>query len=190
MTNAQRLAVRLSEIRQRLNEIAGLEGDAMTDEVRAEADRLAGEYKTAETQHRSVLIAEGEEQRAAEGAFGAGDGEAAEVRALLGPGDPPGLPERGGGRDRTRGRPGRACRGARSPDRRGERRDRDPVADAGRAGARSAGGAGGARVHHDGGLPRPDDATADPSTAVRSRHHGRARGCEWIPSRPACRSGR
>ena len=83
MTNAQKLAIRLSEIRQRLNEIAGLEGEAVTDEVRAEADRLAGEYKGAETQHRSALIAEGEEARAAEGAFGHGDGEPAEVRALL-----------------------------------------------------------------------------------------------------------
>ena len=55
----------------------------MTDEVRAEADRLAGEYRTGETQHRSALIAEGEEAAAAEGAFGAGDGEPAEVRALL-----------------------------------------------------------------------------------------------------------
>ena len=83
MTNAQKLAIRLSEIRQRLNEIAGLEPDAVTDEVRAEADRLAGEYRTGETQHRSALIAEGEEAAAAEGAFGAGDGEPAEVRALL-----------------------------------------------------------------------------------------------------------
>ena len=56
MTNAQKLAIRLSEIRQRLNEIAGLEPDAMTEEVRAEADKLAGEYKAAETQHRSALI--------------------------------------------------------------------------------------------------------------------------------------
>ena len=83
MTTAQKLAVRLSEIRQRLNEIAGLADDAMTDEVRAEADRLGGEYRNAETQHRSALIAEGEEQRAAEGAFGNADGEPAEVRALL-----------------------------------------------------------------------------------------------------------
>ena len=55
----------------------------MTDEVRAEADRLGGEYRNAETQHRSALIAEGEEQRAAEGAFGNADGEPAEVRGLL-----------------------------------------------------------------------------------------------------------
>ena len=84
MTNAMKLAVRLSEIRQRLNEIAGLEPDAMTDEVRTEADKLAGEYKAAETQHRSALIAEGEEAAAAEGEFGNGDGTPAETRALLG----------------------------------------------------------------------------------------------------------
>ena len=86
MTNAQKLAIRLSEIRQRLNEISGLADDAMTDEIRAEADKLTGEYKNAETQHRSALIAEGEEQRAAADDFanGNGDGEAAETRALRG----------------------------------------------------------------------------------------------------------
>ena len=83
MTTAQKLAIRLSEIRQRLNEIAGLEGDAFTDEIRNEADKLTGEYRNAETQHRAAIIAEGEEQRAAEGQFGDGDGEPAEVRALL-----------------------------------------------------------------------------------------------------------
>ena len=83
MTNAQKLAIRLSEIRQRLNEIAGLEPDAMTDEVRAEADTLAGEYKGAETQHRAALVVEADEARAAEGEFGAGDGEPAELRALM-----------------------------------------------------------------------------------------------------------
>ena len=35
MTNAQKIAIRLSEVRERLNEIAGLEGDEFTDEVRA-----------------------------------------------------------------------------------------------------------------------------------------------------------
>ena len=86
MTNAQKLAIRLSEIRQRLNEISGLADDAMTDEIRAEADKLTGEYKNAETQYRSALIAEGEEQRAAADDFanGNGDGEAVEVRALRG----------------------------------------------------------------------------------------------------------
>ena len=78
-----KLAIRLSEIRQRLNEIAGLEGDAVTDEVRAEADKLTGDYRDKETQHRAALVAESEEQRTAEGEFGNADGEPAEVRALL-----------------------------------------------------------------------------------------------------------
>ena len=40
MTNAQKLEVRASEIRQRLNEISGLEGDKLTDEIRSESDTL------------------------------------------------------------------------------------------------------------------------------------------------------
>ena len=87
MTNSQKLAVRISEIRQRLNDISGLSDDEMTDEIRAEADRLTSEFRNAETQHRSALIAEGEEQRVAANDFaanGEGDGEAAEVRALRG----------------------------------------------------------------------------------------------------------
>ena len=35
MTNAQKHAMRCSEIRQRLNEISGMEGDAFSDEIRA-----------------------------------------------------------------------------------------------------------------------------------------------------------
>ena len=84
MTNAQKLAIRLSEIRVRLNEIAGLADDAMTDEIRAEADKLTGEYKNAETQHRAAIVAEGAEADAAADDFNAGDGEKAEVRALRG----------------------------------------------------------------------------------------------------------
>ena len=83
MTTAQKLSIRLSEIRQRLNEISGLADDAMTDEVRAEADKLATEYKNGETQHRAAIIAEGAEAGAAAGEFGNGDGEPAEVRSLL-----------------------------------------------------------------------------------------------------------
>ena len=83
MTNAQRLDVRLSEIRQRLNEIAGLEGDDFTDEVRAEADRLTAEFRDKETQHRAALAAEGDAEARARGEFVNDDGEPAEVRALL-----------------------------------------------------------------------------------------------------------
>lgn len=83
MLTSQRAAIRISEIRQRLNEISGLADDAMTDEIRAEADKLAAEFKNVETQHRSALIGEGAEQAAAEGEHGNGDGEPAEVRALM-----------------------------------------------------------------------------------------------------------
>ena len=86
MTNAQKLAIRLSEIRQRLNEIAGLADDEMSDEVRVETDRLTNEYQAKETQHRAAVVAEADEARAAADDFNAdpGDGEAAEVRALRG----------------------------------------------------------------------------------------------------------
>ena len=55
----------------------------MTDEIRNEADKLGGEYRNAETQHRAAIVAEGEDRAAAEGEFGNGDGEPAEVRSLI-----------------------------------------------------------------------------------------------------------
>ena len=61
MTNSQRLTVRSSEIRQRLNEIAGLDADAVTDEIRAESDRLGVEYGTVETQLRAAVVGEAAE---------------------------------------------------------------------------------------------------------------------------------
>ena len=60
MTNSQKLTVRASEIRQRLNEISGLEGDALTEEVRAESDALTTEYRDTETKLRAALVAEPE----------------------------------------------------------------------------------------------------------------------------------
>ena len=64
MTESQRLTVRASEIRQRLNEIAGLEGDALTDEIRTEGDKLNTEYRDVETKLRAAVVAE--DQPAAE----------------------------------------------------------------------------------------------------------------------------
>lgn len=64
MTESQRLTVRASEIRQRLNEIAGLEGDALTDEIRSEGDGLNSEYRDVETKLRAALV--GEDQPPAE----------------------------------------------------------------------------------------------------------------------------
>ena len=78
MTNSQRLAVRLSEIRQRLNEIVGLEGDSFTDEIRQEADKLQTEFRDKETQYRAAVTGEADAERRA-----ATDNEGAELRALL-----------------------------------------------------------------------------------------------------------
>ena len=58
MTNSQRLSVRLSEIRQALNTLAGVE--TLTDEQRSESDKLQGEFRDKETQYRSALISEGD----------------------------------------------------------------------------------------------------------------------------------
>ena len=82
MTNAQKIALRLSEVRSRLNEISGL--DELTDDVRNEAGVLQTEYADLEVRHRSAIIAEGEEEQRAAGMFDNGDGGPAEVRALLG----------------------------------------------------------------------------------------------------------
>ncbi len=60
MTNSQRLELRASEIRQRLNEISGL--DDLSDDVRAESDRLTTEYADCETKRRAALVAEDAER--------------------------------------------------------------------------------------------------------------------------------
>ena len=83
MTTKQKIELRLSEVRSRLNEIAGVEGEAFTDEIRNESTALQTEYADLETRHRAAIIAEDDEQRAAEGEFGSGGGESAEVRSLL-----------------------------------------------------------------------------------------------------------
>ena len=68
MTTLQKLRLRLSEVRQRLNAISGIEGDAFTDEIRAEAETLQTEYADLETRHRAAIVAEGEDEtRATEG---------------------------------------------------------------------------------------------------------------------------
>ena len=83
MTPSQKLAIRSSEIRSRLNEIAALETDKVTDEIRIESETLRGELGTTETQYRAALTAEGVDEAEQRGAFGDGDGETAEVRSLL-----------------------------------------------------------------------------------------------------------
>ena len=81
MTTAQKLEIRRSEIRQRLNEIAGLEGDAFTDEVRTEADTLTKEFRDVETKWRAATVAEAEDlEKRGKGLEGTGEG--AEIRQL------------------------------------------------------------------------------------------------------------
>ncbi len=76
MTTGQRLQLRLSEIRQTLNELSGL--DSPTDAQRATMAALATEYPTIETRWRAATIAEADapEPRA-------DDGEDTERRALV-----------------------------------------------------------------------------------------------------------
>ena len=58
MLLSQKLALRVSEIRQRLNLIAGLQGDDLTEEIRSESDALGTEFRDVETKWRASLIAE------------------------------------------------------------------------------------------------------------------------------------
>lgn len=59
MTNSQKQALRLSEVRQKLNELLAI--DNPNDEQRAELAQLSGEYPGLETQYRAAVIAESEE---------------------------------------------------------------------------------------------------------------------------------
>ena len=79
MTNTQKITLRLSEVRSRLNEISGLEGDVFTPEIRAESEKLTNEYGDLEVRHRAAIVADGEtETRKAD------DGEGREIRQLVG----------------------------------------------------------------------------------------------------------
>ena len=60
MTTEQKIALRLSEVRSRLNEIAGM--DELTDETRSESDALATEYKDLEIRNQAAIIAAGERE--------------------------------------------------------------------------------------------------------------------------------
>ena len=61
MTNSQKLNLRLSEIKQRLNSISGLVDDEFTDEIRAESEKLQTEYRDTESRWRTAEIAEADE---------------------------------------------------------------------------------------------------------------------------------
>ena len=61
MKNGVKVALRMSEVRQRLNEIAGLSDGDLTDEVRSEADKLGTEYSDLEVRNRAALVGESTE---------------------------------------------------------------------------------------------------------------------------------
>ena len=85
MTTRQKIEVRLSKVRERLNALAGLEADAFTDEVSTELDTLEGEYSTLEKRLRAAILSEPEEEAAIIGLFPDGaDNDGAELRALIG----------------------------------------------------------------------------------------------------------
>ena len=83
MTNRQKIALRMSEARSRMGEIATMRAEEVTEEVQNEADTLKTEMKALATQEQAAILAEGDEEARARGLFGDGDGEAAEVRGLL-----------------------------------------------------------------------------------------------------------
>ena len=58
MREALKVALRRSEVRQRLNEIGGLSGDDLTTEVKAELDTLTAEYSELEIRGRALAVAE------------------------------------------------------------------------------------------------------------------------------------
>ena len=84
MTNSQKLGLRCSEIRSRLNEISGLEGAAFTDEIRSEADTLGTEYLDTETKWRAATVAEEDAAQAAGSQFAGGTSEDRAYRELTG----------------------------------------------------------------------------------------------------------
>ena len=79
MTDLQRIELRQSQVRERLNEIAGIV--ELTDEQRAEAASLESEYTDLETRYRAATIAASDAHESRQ-AGTATDGEGAEIRQL------------------------------------------------------------------------------------------------------------
>ena len=84
MTEKQKLELREAEIRTRLTELAGLEGDALTDELRAEIGTLTTEYRDVGVRMQAAIVAEDGERAAANLRTGDDDPETAELRSLIG----------------------------------------------------------------------------------------------------------
>ena len=84
MTILQKLQLRLSEVRTRLNTISGLEGAAMTAEVSAESDTLQTEYKDLEVRHRAAIIAAPDENETITNTADTEQSERTEIRSRTG----------------------------------------------------------------------------------------------------------
>ena len=80
MTNSQRLQIKSSELRARLNELSALE--ELDDETRSQLDIVSAEYQDTETQLRAALLSEGEAETRA--LTSAPDAELRERRELRG----------------------------------------------------------------------------------------------------------
>ena len=75
MLESQKIELKRSKLRERLAEIAKLEGDAYTDEIKTEERGAQDEYTGLESRYRTALIAEGEELDKAKSEAGEGDAE-------------------------------------------------------------------------------------------------------------------
>ena len=80
MTTAQKLAVRLSEVREKLNQLSGK--DELSEAEESEMRTLSGEYPALEARHRAALISESDAEAAAGEDTDPGDGEDGERREL------------------------------------------------------------------------------------------------------------
>ena len=65
MTQAQKLAVRLSEVREKLNQLSGK--DELSEAEETEMRTLSAEYPALEARHRAAMIGESAEEAAAAG---------------------------------------------------------------------------------------------------------------------------
>ena len=83
MTTRQKIEFRLSKVRERLNVIAGLEGDDFDEAARTEAHELSVEYGDLEVRYRAAILAETEEETAAAALFDGETSDGAELRAIL-----------------------------------------------------------------------------------------------------------
>ncbi len=66
MSPKQKIELRRSQVRQRLGEIAALEGDALTDEIRTERDGLMVELRESEPQLQAAIAAEEADEKRAD----------------------------------------------------------------------------------------------------------------------------